>query len=150
LLGITKLAELFHKARWLAPDENANIYSVPQFLPTTLDPSACVLDEDLMAQVDQSNATAATGKPRISDSDLEGLSLANVAQAMRDEPGLIQVHQWHGNVYPDSFTGQSWISWVVRAFRDVSTREEAEERGAQFFKAGLFAHCRREHGFMDG
>lgn len=150
LLGITRLADLFHKARWLGPDDSLDQFAVPQFLPTTLDPSASVLDDDLMAQLDQSNATAATGKPRLSDKELEGMSLLNVAQAMREEHGLIQDNQWHGNVYPDSFTGQSWVTWAVRAFRDVSTREEAENMGARFLKEGLFAHVRREHAFMDG
>lgn len=150
LLGINRLALLFHQSRWLAPEETKETYTVPQFLPTTLDPAACVLDEDLMAQLDESNATAATGQRRISDKDLEGMSLHTVAQLMRDEPSLIHHHQWHGTIYLDSFTGRQWVSWAVRAFRDVSTREEAEERGAQLCKDGLFVHVNRDHGFMDG
>ena len=150
LLGINRLALLFHQSRWLAPEETKETYTVPQFLPTTLDPAACVLDEDLMAQLDESNATAATGQRRISDRDLEGMSLYTIAQLMRDEPGLIQHQHWHGIVYPDSFTGRQWVSWAVRAFRDLSTREEAEERGVQFCNDGLFAHISRDHGFMDG
>jgi len=149
LLGINRLALLFHQSRWLAPEETET-YTVPQFLPTTLDPAACVLDEDLMAQLDESNSTAATGQRRISDKDLEGMSLHTIAQLMRDEPGLIQNPQWHGIVYQDSFTGRQWVSWAVCTFRDVSTREEAEERGAQLHNDGLFAHTSRDHGFMDG
>lgn len=150
LLGINRLALLFHQSRWLAPEDPKDKYTVPQFLPTTLDPPACVLDDDLMAQLDEGNATANTGQHRSDHKELEGLALHTVAQAMRDEPGLIQDHQWHGNVYPDSFTGRQWVSWAVRAFRDVSTREEAEDKGVRLCKAGLFAHVRRDHGFMDG
>lgn len=150
LLGINRLAALFHQSRWVAPEEVKDAYAAPQFLPTTLDPSACVLDEVLMTQLDESNATAATGQRRISDKEFEGTALATLAQLMRDEPGLIQDNQWHGNTYPDTFTGRQWVSWAVRTFRDVSTREEAEEKGTQLCSNGLFTHIRRDHGFMDG
>lgn len=150
LLGITRLALLFHQSRWMDPVETKETYSLTQFLPTTLDPPACVLDEDLMAQLDELNATAATGQHRISDLDIEGISLVTLAQMMRDEPGLIQDNQWHGNLYKDTFTGRQWVSWIVRAFRDISTREEAEDRGVQLCRDGFFLHIRRDHGFMDG
>lgn len=150
LLGINRLASLFHQCRWLAPEDTKDKYSVPQFLPTTLDPAACVLDDDLMAQLDESNSTAKTGQKPVGQKEIGGMSYQHVAQAMRDEPGLIQDHQWHGNHYPDSFTGRQWVSWALRTFRDLRLREEAEEKGVQLCKEGVFAHVRRDHAFMDG
>ncbi|KAF8307167.1 hypothetical protein DL93DRAFT_2088214 [Clavulina sp. PMI_390] len=150
LAGILRLALLFHQSRWLAPEENKDTYTPPQFLPTTLDPPACVLDEDLMAALDESNATAATGQRRIADMEFENTSLEGLAQLMRDEPGLIRYNQWHGNQYPDSFTGRQWVTWMVRAFRDVPSRDVAEERGQELLDQKFFQHIRKQHGFMDG
>lgn len=152
LLGINRLALLFHQCRWLAPGESKDTYTAPQFLFTTLDPSACVLDDRLMAQLDESNSTAVTGLHRIGDTDLEGMDLKAIAEMMLREadPGLIRDNQWHGNYYPDTFTGRQWVSWALRCFRDVASREEAEAKGAQLLKEGLFEHIRQDHGFMDG
>jgi DEP domain-containing protein 5 len=150
LLGTDRLAELFGKARWLGPGETVDSYTPPRFLYTWVDPPSCLRDTTLMESLDQVNATAALGKPRTSDKDLEGMSLASIAKAMREDPTLVRDRHWNRNHYPDSFTGYEFVSWLVRTFRDVSTRQQAAEWGVKLQGMGLLMHVRREHLFMDG
>ncbi|CAE6439199.1 unnamed protein product, partial [Rhizoctonia solani] len=150
LLGVTeRLAELFGRARWLRPDETD--LPLPRFVETTLDPAVCVLDDSLMVQVEELHAQGPLKKKRLSERVLEDMSLASVARAMREENGVpIKVHKWHGIQYPDSFTGRDFVSWLVREFKDVSTREQGVEHGNRLLSAGLFEHCRGAHGLLDG
>jgi hypothetical protein len=150
LLGVTeRLAELFSKARWLRPDE-ADL-PPPRFVETTLDPAVCVLDDGLMTQIDELHARGPLKKKRLSERVLEDMSLGAIARAMREEGGVpIKEHKWHGIQYPDSFTGREFVSWLVREFKDVSTREQGVEQGNRLLGLGLFEHCRGAHGLMDG
>ncbi|CUA70189.1 Vacuolar membrane-associated protein iml1 [Neurospora crassa OR74A] [Rhizoctonia solani] len=150
LSGVTeRLAELFSRARWLRPDETD--LPPPRFVETTLDPAVCVLDDGLMTQIEELHARGPLKKKRLSERVLEDMSLANVARAMREENGVpIKEHKWHGIQYPDSFTGRDFVSWLVREFKDVSTREQGVEHGNRLLSAGLFEHCRGAHGLLDG
>ncbi|CEL59555.1 Vacuolar membrane-associated protein IML1 OS=Cryptococcus neoformans var, neoformans serotype D (strain B-3501A) GN=IML1 PE=3 SV=1 [Rhizoctonia solani AG-1 IB] len=150
LLGVTeRLAELFARARWLRPDETD--LPPPRFVETTLDPAVCVLDDSLMTQIEELHAQGPLKKKRLSERVLEEMSLPNIARAMREEGGVpIKVHKWHGIQYPDSFTGRELVNWLVREFKDVSTREQGVEHGNRLLSAGLFEHCRGTHGLLDG
>ncbi|KAH9927160.1 uncharacterized protein BXZ73DRAFT_48994 [Epithele typhae] len=148
LLGMDKLAELFAKARRDIPGQ-------PQppvrFITTDLGPAQCVLDDGVIAQVDEIHATGPLRKKMKSERDLAELSLQAVAKAMRDEDGVpIKENKWHRRRYANSFTGAQLVSWLVREFRDVSTREQGAEWGAKLMEQGLFDHCRGTHGFLDG
>ncbi|KEP52401.1 vacuolar membrane-associated protein IML1 [Rhizoctonia solani 123E] len=150
LLGVTeRLAELFSRARWLRPDETD--LPPPRFVETTLDPAVCVLDDSLMTQIEELHARGPLKKKRLSERVLEEMSLGSIARAMREENGVpIKEHKWHGIQYPDSFTGREFVSWLVREFKDVSTREQGIEHGNRLLSAGLFEHCRGTHGLLDG
>lgn len=152
LMGIDKLAELFMKARWVHPAEaSVSQATIPRFLPTSLGPAASVLDENLVARLEEIHAAGPARKKVKSERDIDGLSLANVAKAMREEDGVpIKDHRWHSTTYKDSFTGWDLASWLLREFRDVSTREQAMECGVKLMNQGLFEHCREAHGFLDG
>jgi hypothetical protein len=70
---------------------------------------------------------------------------------MREEDGVrIRHYQWHLSQYPDAFTGYDFVSWLVREFRDVSSRAQGAEWGVKLQEQGLFEHCRGQHGFLDG
>ncbi|KAJ1308651.1 hypothetical protein OPQ81_004345 [Rhizoctonia solani] len=150
LLGVTeRLAELFSRARWLRPDETD--LPPPRFVETTLDPAVCVLDDGLMTQIEEIHARGPLKKKRLSERVLEDMSLGSIARAMREEGGVpIKEHKWHGIQYPDSFTGREFVSWLVREFKDVSTREQGVDHGNRLLSAGLFEHCRKTHGLLDG
>ncbi len=151
LLGTDKLAELFHKAKWNKPNEPPEDSFPTRFLPTTLDPSACVLDENLMAQLDKLQEEGPLKKKSNSNRSVEDTTLIGLARAMREDDGLsMKDHVWHRNVYPDSFTGYEFVSWLVREFKDVATREQATTWGTRLMEQGFMEHCRGKHGFLDG
>lgn len=151
LLGIDKLAELFSRARWTPPEDRGKVIPPIRFLTTDLDPAASVVDESLTAQLEDIHASGPLRKKPKSARDSSDMTLAVIAKAMREEDGVpIKEHRWHGRKYANSFTGSDLVSWLVREFRDVSTREQATEWGAKLQEQGLFEHCRGAHGFIDG
>lgn len=151
LLGADRLAELFGKARWFPATQRADAYPAPRFLPTSLDPPASVLDDALMASLADIISSGPLGKSSSSDRDLEDMSLLGIAKAMRQEGGLpFKQHQWHREAFNDCFTGYEFVSWLVREFRDVPTREQGVEWGLKLQAAGLLDHVKGEHRFMDG
>lgn len=151
LMGIDKLAETFTKARWQPPDERGQQLPPVRFLPTTLGPAYSVLDESLMLQLDEIHAAGPLKKKMKSEREIADMSLSAIAKAMRDDDGVpIKLHRWHRKKYPDSFTGFDFVSWLVREFRDVSSREQGTEWGVRLLDQGLFVHCTGRHGFLDG
>jgi DEP domain-containing protein 5 len=150
LLGMDKLADIFTRLRWRAPGDDSHSPPV-RFLPTDLNPASSVLDENLMTQLDHIHASGPLKKKTHSHRDISEMSLAAIAKAMREEDGVqIKDYRWHSNVYQESFTGSDFVSWLVREFRDVSTREQGVECGVKLMQQGLFDHCRGKHGFLDG
>ncbi|KAF7986603.1 hypothetical protein HWV62_26386 [Athelia sp. TMB] len=151
LLGIDKLADIFSKLRWQPPEERNIILPPVRFLPTTLSPSASVMDESLLSQLDEIHAAGPLRKKMRSERDINDMSLSAIAKAMREEDGVpIKNYQWHNAKYPDSFTGYDLVSWLVREFRDVGSRVQGADWGAKLQEQGLFDHCRGTHGFLDG
>ncbi|PFH48488.1 hypothetical protein AMATHDRAFT_149797 [Amanita thiersii Skay4041] len=158
LLGIEKLAEQFTKLRWQSPEErnpaNSATASPPppvRFLPTTLDPVASVVDESLMEQLDMIHAAGPLKKKMKSEREIGDMSFAAIAKAMREEDGVqIKNNRWHRTQYANTFTGFDFVSWLVREFRDVSSRSQATEWGVRLLEQGLFEHCRGFHSFLDG
>lgn len=152
LLGMDKLAELFTKARWVSPDERPRSAAPPvRFLPTDLGPTQCVLDEVLLAQLDEIHAAGPLRKKMRSEKDIADMPLAAIAKAMREEDGVpMKDRRWHSRLYVNAFTGADFVAWLIREFRDVPTREQATEWGTKLHEQGLFDHCRGAHGFLDG
>lgn len=152
ILGIEKLADQFTKLRWQPPEEKiAHPHPPVHFLPTTLDPAASILDVALMEQLDQIHAAGPLRKKMKSEKEIGEMSPGAIAKAMREEDGVpIKHYQWHLTQYPNSFTGFDFVSWVVREFRDVSSRAQGTEVGVKLLEQGLFEHCRGYHNFLDG
>ncbi|KAI0273508.1 hypothetical protein BC834DRAFT_854125 [Gloeopeniophorella convolvens] len=152
ILGIEKLMEMFSRVRWQPPDERAaGPAPSVRLLVTDVGPAAMVLDDGLMARLDEIHAAGPLRKKMKSERDIADMSLAAIAKAMREEDGVaIKEHRWQRQRYPDSFLGFEFVSWLVREFRDVSTRDQATEWGNRLQEQGLFEHCKGRHGFFDG
>lgn len=151
LMGMDKLAELFSKLRWQPPEDKGKPLPPVRFITTDLGPIPCVLDESLVSVLDDIHAAGPLRKKMKSERDIGDMSLSAIAKAMREEDGMpIKEHRWHGSKYPNSFLGFDLVSWLLREFRDISTREQAVEWGAKLQDQGLFDHCRGAHGFLDG
>ncbi|KAG6831161.1 hypothetical protein H0H87_005986 [Tephrocybe sp. NHM501043] len=151
ILGIEKLTEQFTKLRWQPAEEKVNHTPPVRVLPTTLGPALSVRDTALMEQLDQIHAAGPLRKKMKSERDIADLSLAAIAKAMREDGGVpIKDYHWHRSYYPNSFTGYDMVSWLVREFRDVSSRAQAAEWGVKLQEQGLLEHCRGLHSFLDG
>ncbi|KAJ4488454.1 hypothetical protein J3R30DRAFT_940415 [Lentinula aciculospora] len=154
ILGIDKLAETFTKLRWQSTEEKekgGSLHPPTRFLPTTLSPAMSVLDEALMDQLDAIHAAGPLRKKMKSEREISDMTLTAIAKAMREEDGvLIKHNQWHKSQYPDSFTGFDFVSWLVREFRDVSSRAQGAEWGSKLQEQGLLEHVRGHHNFLDG
>ena len=152
LLGSDKLAELFTKVRW-NPNPSDELPPI-RFLPTYLGPTACVIDEHVVSELEEIHSAGPLGKKPKSDRDIADLSLPALAKLIltkAENGGLgVRDHRWHTNVYQDSFTGYDFVTWLVREFRDVSTREQGAEWGTKLQEQGLFEHCRGRYPFFDG
>jgi hypothetical protein len=152
IVGIEKLAEQFTRLRWQTPEEKATHSAPPvRFLPTTLNPAVSVLDPSLLDQLDQMHAAGPLRKKIKSEKEISDMTLNAIAKAMREDDGVpIKNYQWHHRQYPDSFIGFDFVSWMVREFRDVSSRSQGAELGVKLMEQGLFEHCRGYHNFLDG
>ena len=87
-----------------------------------------------------------------SEKEISQMSLSAIAKTMREDPvGLpIKDQRWRGRFYTDAFTGSDFVNWLVKEFRDISSKEQAVEVGGRLQAQGLFDHARRTHGFLDG
>lgn len=153
LSGSDKLAELWSKLRVVPPSEKDKGVVPPplRFLPTYLNPTASIIDEHLVSQLEEIMASGPLGKKLKSEREIADMGLSALAKIMREDRGLpIKDHRWHTRVYEDSFTGSDFATWLCREFRDVSTRDQAQEWGSRLLENGLFEHCRGRHGFLDG
>ncbi|CAG7852569.1 Vacuolar membrane-associated protein IML1 [Serendipita indica DSM 11827] len=151
LVGMEKLADHFTRARWLKSGETLDSYPPVKFLPTTLDPVPSVLDDGLMAKLEELHEAGALRKRANNSRTLEATDLMALANMMRQPGGLpIRDNRWHTAFYPDSFTGEELVSWFLREFNDVSTREQGTEWGVKLEQMKFLKHCRDYHGFIDG
>ena len=152
ILGIEKLMEMFSRVRWQPPDERAaGPAPSVRLLVTDVGPASMVLDDNLMARLDEIHAAGPLRKKMKSERDIADMSLAAIAKAMREEDGLpIKEHRWQRQKHPDTFLGFEFVNWLVREFRDVSTRDLATEWGVKLQGQGLFEHSSGRYGFFDG
>ncbi|CDS82039.1 related to IML1-subunit of the Seh1-associated complex [Sporisorium scitamineum] len=153
LIGTDKLAELFHRARFIRSKEERDQTHVQRFLPTSLDPAMSLQDEDFMKQLAEENAKqraqSASSKKRLHKT-LAGRALDAVAKDMRSGGLVINDRIWHRMLYSDTFTGADMVSWMCSEYADVRSREDAVEWGMKLMDEGLFEHVHKAHGFLDG
>ncbi|SPO38581.1 probable Vacuolar membrane-associated protein IML1 [Pseudozyma flocculosa] len=159
LLGTDKLAELFHRARYVRSREERDATMAPRFLPTSLDPALSLRDDEFMKQLLAADEaaqhrtaqpySAASSKKRHKNA-LAGRSLELVAKDMRTNGLVINDRLWHRMTYADIFTGADFVTWMCQEYSDVHSREDAVEWGMQLMDGGLFEHVNKTHGFLDG
>jgi len=152
ILGIEKLMEMFSRVRWQSLDERgAGPARSVRLLVTDVGPAVMVLDDNLMACLDEIHEAGPLRKKMKSERDIADMLPSAIAKAMREEDGVpIKEHRWQRQKHPDSFLGFEFVNWLVREFRDVSTRDQATEWGVKLMEQGLFESSNRRHGFFDG
>ncbi|WVW80120.1 hypothetical protein I302_102095 [Kwoniella bestiolae CBS 10118] len=149
-LGAQKVIETLN--RYLLKSQTGTPQQPLRIVTTTFDPSTCVLDEELMMDLERQISNRE--KPTNTNSDhkrLEGMTLANVAELMC-MPGnglIIRTRWWEARQHVQSFTGAQFCEWLQNSFEDVSSREKAAEWAESLLEKGLIEHVTNSHGFLD-
>lgn len=79
------------------------------------------------------------------------VKLINLAHELQSPSGVKIVDRtWHFNTHQNCFIGNEFVTWLVGAFEDLDTREEATVYGQTLMNRGLFKHVENRHGFLDG
>lgn len=153
LEGLQKLITLIEKGRYIDTDDNT-----PKVKEESL-PDIHFYTGNLYDFLnDQAESFDISGtRPTNSLMMTDGLrfntniKLGLLAQQLQGENGLKLVDRtWHFKIHPHCFLGSELVSWLIKNFEDISTREEAVEYGQSLKTRGLFDHVERRHGFLDG
>jgi len=84
ITGASRVVDILGRSQWVRPGAETKPLRV---LPTTFDPSACVLDDGLMTELER--LTSGKDKPD-RGKELEGMTLATVGEMMcRPNNGLV-------------------------------------------------------------
>lgn len=83
------------------------------------------------------------------DKNIELFKLAHELQHGSDKLTLVN-RKWHWKKHLNCFIGSEMVSWLVKNFLDISTRDEAVAYGQNLMKEGLFHHVLNTHSFLDG
>lgn len=153
LEGLQKLITLIEKGRY-NDAENGPLKLKEEILPDIHFYTGNLYDflNDQAESFDMSGA-----KPSNSLMMLDGLrfntnvKLSLLAQQLQGENGLKLVDRtWHFKFHPHCFLGSELVSWLIKYFEDINTRDEAVEYGQSLKSRNLFEHVERRHGFLDG
>ena len=159
LEGIRKLTQLWQRFRYVPPDERGYQPQVRKSKdPNPLDisyqtknPSAVIAAElESVLEGDE------TGRPvqLLPEPDLyqrSNLNIKTLAETLQGEKGVRMLdRRWHWRLHYNCFIGFELTTWLLQNFRDIGTREEAEELGKELMKSGLFKHVEQRHDFRDG
>ena len=93
----------------------------------------------------------------IDSKDADGMKLSkssplNVIAAAMQTPNAVQFkdRRWHFKMYHRVFIGSDAVQWMLRAFLDIETHEDAVAFGNTLLERGLFEHVKKSHKFLDG
>lgn len=79
------------------------------------------------------------------------INLPSLATELQGPGGLKLVDRtWHFKLHPHCFLGSELVSWLIEAFEDIDSREDATVYGQSLIDKGLLAHVENRHGFLDG
>lgn len=162
LEGIRRLTQVFQRNRYIPPEERqyekygrrkAKEKNPLQILYKTVDPSVVVAQEleSLPLIEDPTNNMRRSQLLTTEMFEKKNLDLKAIAQELQGPKGVrLQDRRWHLRFHSNCFIGEDMVTWIVENFKDVETRQEAEEIGLKLFKAGLFQHVDKRHQFRDG
>lgn len=164
LEGIRKLTQIWQRHRAL-PHNERNYQSMQQRKDPnplaieyqTRDPSAIVAamvaagpESVLLSEID-SNLTWTSLFSESETYTRKSVDLQKLAQELQGEKGVrIVDRRWHWRLHYHSFSGFDFVNWLLERFRDLETREAAEEYGNELMEQGVFHHSQRRHRFRDG
>ncbi|KAL7272365.1 vacuolar membrane-associated protein iml1 [Rhizina undulata] len=161
LEGIRRLTQLFQRNRYIPPAERrfekygrrrGKEKNPLQILYKTVDPSVVVAQE--LETLSQGDSDAAMRRSQLLTTEMfekKNLDIKAIAQELQGPRGVrLQDRRWHLKFHSNCFIGEEMVTWILENFKDIETRQEAEEVGLKLFKEGLFQHVDKRHEFRDG
>ena len=161
LEGIRKLTQMWQKHRFIPPEERryqAPLRTTKDTNPLaieyqTRDPSAVVAAGVENSLLIESEATGSETQ-LFSEQELyhqSNVDLQKLAQDIQSEHGIpVMDRRWHLRLHYNCFVGADLVSWLLKYFKDVESRDDAVELGNSLMQRGLFQHVQQKHQFRDG
>lgn len=161
LEGIRRLTQVFQRNRYIPPEERqyerfgrrrGKEKDPLQILYKTVDPSVVVAQELESLPPTENNLNMRRSQLLSNEQfDKKTLDMPAIAQELQGPRGVkLENRRWHLRYHSSCFVGEEMVTWILENFRDVETRQEAEEIGLRLFKGGLFQHVDKRHEFRDG
>lgn len=162
LEGIRRLTMIFQRNRYTPPAERHYERFIGrqklkeknplQILYKTVDPSVAVAQELESFFVPDTDGHLRRSQLLVTEIfESKNLDIKAIAQELQGSRGVrLQDRRWHLRLHNNCFIGEEMVTWIVENFKDVETRQEAEQVGTNLFKAGLFQHVDKRHEFRDG
>ncbi|KAK4574819.1 vacuolar membrane-associated protein iml1 [Recurvomyces mirabilis] len=168
--GIQKLTQLWQRNRYFKPEELRQQASFvrPRATPVvsardpnplaieyqTRDPSAVVnaYGPTLTKQLDGAEPAG----PLFAESEMyhsSNFDTAKLVKQLQEPPphGVeVRDRRWLTRLHFNCFRGDEMVNWLLRVFKDLTTRDDAIEIGNQLMGRGIFSHVRARHEFRDG
>lgn len=146
--GLRKLINLIERGKYtIGKEANPKESVIPEIHFYTGN-----LYEFLDEQAETLEVTGMTSNTLLqTDKFNKAIKLVTLAHEIQSPNGIKIVDRtWHFTLHENCFVGNEFVSWLVEAFEDIHTREEAANFGQSLMERGLFKHVENRHGFLDG
>ncbi len=160
--GIQRLTQLWQRNRYFSEEDQRHQASLakpkdPGLADRDPDPLAIEYQtRDPSAVVSEGPATgdaAATLFPKSETYHTSKFDTGKLVKHMQEPPpaGIeLKDRRWLTRFHLKCFRGDEMTNWLLRAFRDLRTREDAVALGNQLMDKDMFTHVRGKHEFRDG
>lgn len=143
--AVTKVVQTLLKSRYYASDNKPAAAESDSVFFYTSSLQRCI--ESMYEESDHSKSQSLFLKDRLN----KGMSLHSLAAEMQGERGVLFIDRsWHWKTYRNAFSGQNMVHWLLIAFSDISTIEEALDYGNHLMEVNFMHHVDRRHPFMNG
>ncbi|QIW99377.1 hypothetical protein AMS68_004895 [Peltaster fructicola] len=119
----------------------------------TRDPSALVNSQDVAVSIPDNNSQSV---PLFQESEKyhsSNFDITKLVRQMQEAPpqGVeMRDRRWMARIHLRCFRGDEMTNWLLSAFKDLKTREDAVDIGNELVDRGIFTHVRHKHTFRDG
>lgn len=120
----------------------------------TRDPSALVNSQEPGVTGQLLDGSVPT--PLFSESERyhsSNFDIVKLVRQMQEPPSHgveVRDRRWLAKLHLKCFRGDEMTNWLLGAFKDLSSREDAVDMGNELMDRGIFTHVRHKHAFRDG
>ncbi|KAK3675205.1 vacuolar membrane-associated protein iml1, partial [Vermiconidia calcicola] len=167
--GIQRLTQMWQRNRYFFDEDQRHLSSMikPKASGTidrdpnplaieyqTRDPSAVVsaYGPSMTGQLAPGDAT----EPLFAESERyhsSNFDMVKLVKQLQEPPPVgveVKDRRWFTRLHLKCFRGDEMTNWLLRAFKDLETRQDAVAVGNQMMEREIFSHVRGKHEFRDG